>query len=70
MLLRIRLSCGELDSSRVVLEQFELLSGKMEQHLASYMCSFFTTIDRVRFWLACGELDRATQWVRELDLIE
>jgi LuxR family maltose regulon positive regulatory protein len=38
--------------------------------MSSLYCSFFTTIDQVRLWLACGELDRATRWAKELDLEE
>ncbi len=29
--------------------------------------SHFTTIDRVRLWLACGELDQAIHWAKELE---
>ncbi|HEY4035272.1 MAG TPA: LuxR C-terminal-related transcriptional regulator [Ktedonobacteraceae bacterium] len=31
---------------------------------------FFTTVDQVKLWLACGELDRAIHWAEKLDLQE
>jgi len=70
VLLRVCLSRGELETSQAAFEQFEQLSRSMEQHLAFYQRAFFMTIDQVRLWLACGELDRATQWAEMLDLTE
>jgi LuxR family maltose regulon positive regulatory protein len=32
--------------------------------------SHLAIVDRVRLWLACGELDHAISWVEELDLVE
>ncbi len=46
------------------------MSTRMNQPISLHFRSFFTTIDQVRLWLACGELDRATRWAEELDLKE
>jgi LuxR family transcriptional regulator, maltose regulon positive regulatory protein len=40
---------------------------KMNRPLSLHFHSFFTTVDQVRLWLACGELDHATRWAEELD---
>jgi LuxR family maltose regulon positive regulatory protein len=37
-------------------------------HLHNHSC--FTTVDQVRLWLACGDLDRAVRWVEQLDIRE
>lgn len=42
----------------------------MNQFTYSHMCSIFATGNSIRLWLACGELDRATRWVEELDTRE
>jgi len=42
----------------------------MNQLSYTHLHSFFTTIDQVRLWLACGELDRAIRWVEELNMGE
>ncbi len=70
VLLRISLSRGELETAYTALEQLEHLSMSMNQPSYLYLRSFFTTVDQVRLWLACGELDRATRWAEELDLGE
>jgi LuxR family maltose regulon positive regulatory protein len=31
--------------------------------------SYFTTVDQVRLWLACGELNRAARWVEQLEVM-
>ena len=61
MLLRVCLSRGELDEARSALQEFERLGVSMNQRYHLYLRSHFTTVDQVRLWLACGELDRATQ---------
>lgn len=68
MLLRISLSKGNLDAALSALQQFERISMSMNQPLALHSCAFFTTVDQVRLWLACGELDHATRWAKELNL--
>jgi ATP/maltotriose-dependent transcriptional regulator MalT len=70
VLLRIYLSRGELEAARSALQQFERTGRGMNQPYYSYIRSLFTTVDQIRLWLACGELDRATCWVKELDLVE
>jgi LuxR family transcriptional regulator, maltose regulon positive regulatory protein len=70
ILLRVYLSRGELNAARSAFEQFEHIGMGINQSWYSYHRSLFTIIDQVRLWLACGELDRATQWVKWLDLGE
>ena len=70
MLLRVCLSRGELDEARSALQEFERLGMSMNQGYYLYLRSHFTTVDQVRLWLACGELDRATHWLEQLDLRE
>ena len=68
ILMRIALSRGELDRACSALQQAERVSMSMNQPLALHYNSLFTTVDQVRLWLACGELDRAVRWAKELDL--
>src|SRR5260370_22666705 len=42
----------------------------MNQPSYLYLRSFYTTVDQVRLWLVCGELNPATHWAEELDLGE
>ncbi|HEX3640034.1 MAG TPA: LuxR C-terminal-related transcriptional regulator, partial [Ktedonobacteraceae bacterium] len=70
ILLRVCLSRGELDEASAALQEFERLGMSVNQQYYLYLRSFFTIIDQVRLWLACGELDRAIRWAEELDLIE
>jgi LuxR family maltose regulon positive regulatory protein len=70
ILLRIFLSRGELDAARSAFQQIEHIGMNMNQPTRIYLCALFTTIDQVRLWLACGELDRATRWAEALDLVE
>ncbi len=67
ILLRILLSRGELDAARSAIQQFEHIGMNMNQPTRIHAYALFTTIDQVRLWLACGELDRATRWVEALD---
>jgi len=60
--LRISLSSGDLDAACIALRQFEYIGSRMNRPTYLYFRSFFTTIDQVRLWLACEELDRATRW--------
>ena len=70
VLMRIALSCGELDRARSALQEFEHIKMNMNRPLSLHYHSIFTTIDQVRLWLACGELDHAISWAEELDLGE
>ncbi|HEY4032772.1 MAG TPA: LuxR family transcriptional regulator [Ktedonobacteraceae bacterium] len=67
---RICLSRGELDAAHSALQQFEQIGTHMNQHIYLHIRSLFTTIDQVRLWLACGEMDRAVHWVKQVDLKE
>jgi len=68
VLLRIHLSRGDLDAARLALQQYEQIRIGMNQPTSIHIHSLFTTIDQVRLWLACRELDRATDWAEELDV--
>jgi LuxR family maltose regulon positive regulatory protein len=70
ILIRLFLSCGDLEATRLALQQLERLGISINQPWRIHMHSLFTTVDQVRLWLACGELDRATRWAEELDLTE
>ena len=65
--LRISLSCRDLDAACTALRQFERVGSRMNQPTYLYFRAFFTTVDQVRIWLACEELDRATRWVEGLE---
>jgi LuxR family maltose regulon positive regulatory protein len=39
----------------------------LNQPFYTHAYSYFTTIDQVRLWLACGEVDRAIRWAEERD---
>ncbi|HEY4034228.1 MAG TPA: LuxR C-terminal-related transcriptional regulator [Ktedonobacteraceae bacterium] len=65
--LRISLSCRDLDAACTALRQFERVGSRMNRPTYLYFRSFFTTVDQVRLWLACEELDRATRWAKGLE---
>jgi LuxR family maltose regulon positive regulatory protein len=64
---RILLSRTEMDTARCAYQQLEQFSVRFNQPAASYYHALFTTVDQVRLWLACGEVDRATQWVKQCE---
>jgi LuxR family maltose regulon positive regulatory protein len=68
VLVRISLSRGDLDTARTFLQQAEQIGQLMNQQVYWHMHSFFTLVDQVRLWLACGDLGRATRWDQELDV--
>jgi LuxR family maltose regulon positive regulatory protein len=70
VLLRLFLSCNDLEAARTALQQVERVSMSMNRPISLHFYSLYTTVDRVRLWLACGELDRATRWVQDMDLKE
>jgi LuxR family maltose regulon positive regulatory protein len=70
ILIRVCLSCGELDAACSAFQQTEQLRGYLNGHVYQFNHSLFTTIDQVRLWLARGELDRATRWAKALDVRE
>jgi LuxR family maltose regulon positive regulatory protein len=70
VLIRICLSCRDLDDAWTALQQVEQIGQSMNRQISLHLHSCFTTIDQVRLWLACGELDRATLWAEQLDFME
>jgi LuxR family maltose regulon positive regulatory protein len=69
MLIRISMACGDMETVRTLLQQAKQISQSLNQQLYQYQHSFFSTIDQVRLWLACGELDYATCWAERLDVM-
>jgi LuxR family maltose regulon positive regulatory protein len=69
ILIRVCLSRGDVSTACIFLQQAEQMGRSMNQSVHLYNHSHFTTIDQVRLWLACGNLERATHWVEQLDLI-
>src|SRR5260370_5375973 len=65
---RICLSRAEMDVARSAFEQLEQVSMHINQPTSSYYHDLFTTVDQVRLWLACGEVDQAIRWAKELDI--
>jgi len=65
---RICLSRAEMDVARSAFEQLEQVSMHINQPTSSYYHALFTTVDQVRLWLACGEVDQAIRWAKELDI--
>ncbi|HEX3642220.1 MAG TPA: LuxR family transcriptional regulator, partial [Ktedonobacteraceae bacterium] len=70
VLLRVLLSNGDYEAACSTLQQIECINMHLNRPISLYMHSFFTTIDQVRLWLACGELKRATRWAEEFNLAE
>ncbi|HWS82733.1 MAG TPA: LuxR C-terminal-related transcriptional regulator, partial [Ktedonobacteraceae bacterium] len=70
VMIRVCLSCGDIDAARTFLWQAEQIGRSMNQQVYLYLHSCFTTVDQVRLWLACGDLDRARCWAEERDLAE
>ena len=70
ILLRLFLSCGDLEAARSAFQQLEQLGMSMNQLWHIHIHSLFPTIDQVRLWIACGDLNRATRWAEELDTME
>ena|GEM_PF-1431262 len=70
VLVRVYLSRRDYDAACFALEEFEQIGMGMNQHVSLLIRSLFTTIDQIRLWLACGELDRATRWAEALDVRE
>jgi LuxR family transcriptional regulator, maltose regulon positive regulatory protein len=67
---RIFLSRTQMDAACSALEQLEQVSMRLNQPCASYAHALFTTGDQVRLWLACGEVDQATHWVKQREMRE
>jgi LuxR family transcriptional regulator, maltose regulon positive regulatory protein len=69
ILMRVYLSRGQLKEACSALQEVENIGRQMSQPIYLYFRSLYTTVDQVRLWLACGEMNRVAQWVRELDLL-
>jgi LuxR family maltose regulon positive regulatory protein len=70
VLLRVHLSRGELDAACSAFQKAEDLGRSMEHSLYLLMYCYFTMIDQVRLWLACGQLDRAMDWAEQVEIEE
>ena len=68
--LRICLSRRDDEAAHSAFQQIERVGRHMNEPTYLYYSAFFTVIDQVRFWLACGERDRALRWAEKLDLTE
>ncbi len=70
VLVRILLSRRDLEAAQLALQEFEHIGSSVNHHVYLEVRSHFTTVDQVRLWIACGELERAKHWVENLDLRE
>jgi LuxR family maltose regulon positive regulatory protein len=70
VLVRVYLSCGELDAACSARQQCEQIGRLMNQEVCLCAHSHLAIVDQVRLWLACGELDCATRWIQELDWVK
>ncbi len=70
VLVRVCLSCGDLNAACTFLQQAEQIGQLMSQLAYLHQHCHFTLVDQVRLWLACGDLKQATCWAEQLDLRE
>lgn len=70
VLARIHLSRRDYEGARSALQKFEQLGRSVNQPTLLHVRSLFTTVDQVRLWLACGELNRASSWAERLEIEE
>jgi LuxR family transcriptional regulator, maltose regulon positive regulatory protein len=70
VLLHILLSCGNTSEAYITIQNFEYMKKQVNQLIYSAEHSDHATIDRVRLWLACGELDRAREWAKQSKITE
>jgi len=66
VLIHIYLSRGELESARSAMQQLDEIGKRSNIYLYLYLHSLYTIVDRVRLWLASGELDLAINWAHRL----
>jgi LuxR family maltose regulon positive regulatory protein len=69
VLVRVCLSCGDVDAASTFLQQAEQIGKSLNQQIYLHYHSCFTIVDQVRFWLACGKLDRATRRAEQLEVM-
>jgi LuxR family maltose regulon positive regulatory protein len=67
--MRICLSRTDVDAASTFLHQVQQIGTLMNQQVYLDVYSHFTIVDQVRLWLACGELDRATRWAEQLEVM-
>jgi LuxR family maltose regulon positive regulatory protein len=70
VLMRICLSRGDYSAAHSALQEVERIGMSMNQPTSLHVHSIFTTVDQVRLWLACGELDCAVRWAERLGVEE
>jgi LuxR family maltose regulon positive regulatory protein len=68
--IRVCLSCKDLEAAGTLLQQAEQIGKSLDQQVYLHYRSYFTIVDRVRLWLACGDLDRATRWAGQLEVVQ
>ncbi|HEX3641525.1 MAG TPA: LuxR C-terminal-related transcriptional regulator, partial [Ktedonobacteraceae bacterium] len=70
VLTRIYLSRGELDAACSAIQEAERISTNLNEPTSLFVRSFSIMGDQVRLWLACDELERATRWTQEREVIK
>lgn len=63
MLLQLALSQARMEEAGKVSQQLEYVGRIMS---SPYRAVIWSCIDQMRFWLACGDLELAQRWVRDL----
>jgi ATP/maltotriose-dependent transcriptional regulator MalT/transcriptional regulator with XRE-family HTH domain len=63
VLMRVYQARGELDAARLAFQKSE---ATLAQNYSPYRRSIFLIVEWVQFWLAAGEVARATLWAQEL----
>jgi LuxR family maltose regulon positive regulatory protein len=70
ILLHIYLSRGELQKAQSTLQQINDIGKRMSPYLYTHISSLSTIVDRVRLWLASGEISQAIHWAERFDMEE
>jgi LuxR family maltose regulon positive regulatory protein len=63
VLLQLALSQGRLEEAKKASQQIEYVGRIMA---APYRIATWSCVEQMRFWLACGDLEQARRWVRDL----
>jgi LuxR family maltose regulon positive regulatory protein len=64
LLVRIALSQGRLEEAQKASQQLEYTWRAMP---SPYRAALWSSVDQMRFWLACGDLQQARRWVSDLE---